>query len=87
MELVEPQAARGLMVGEEPVDVLAVRWVHAALSDPDVPDDPGPLTLCGMHTAAMVPDRWQPDRLGRRWFPPRWAGHICLACDTAVRAT
>ncbi len=87
LELMEPLDARILRVGDDPVDALAVRWVHAAPSDPDVSGDPGPLTACGMDTAVMVVDRWQPDRPGQRWFPPRWTGHICLTCDAAARAT
>ncbi|MEV7930776.1 hypothetical protein [Kitasatospora sp. NPDC088264] len=44
LELVEPLDARILGVGGDPVDVLSVRRVHAALSDPDAPGGPGPST-------------------------------------------
>ncbi|GAA2974234.1 MULTISPECIES: hypothetical protein [unclassified Kitasatospora] len=86
LELVEPLDARILGVGGDPVDVLSVRRVHAALSDPDAPDGPGPSTACGMDTGAMVVERWSPERPGQGWHPPRWAGYVCLTCDAAVRA-
>nr|BEK62872.1 hypothetical protein KPHV_00990 [Kitasatospora purpeofusca] len=76
LELVEPLDALVLGIGD-PVDAMSVRRVHAAPSDPDAPGDPGALTVCGTDTAAMVVDRWSPQRPGQGWYPPRWAGCLC----------
>ncbi|WP_441246455.1 hypothetical protein [Kitasatospora sp. McL0602] len=51
LELIEPPAAHILLVDEEPVDALAVRWVHAAPSNPEVAVAPGPPTSSGLDTA------------------------------------
>lgn len=56
--------------GERPADEDGVRQVHAAPSDPDVLNDPGPLTLCGLDTSRMLAEPWAPDRPGSRWYPP-----------------
>ncbi|WP_371503078.1 hypothetical protein OG871_37930 [Kitasatospora sp. NBC_00374] len=86
LELLEPLDARVISVGEEPVDELAVRLVHAAPSDPDVPGDPGPLTACGLDTTGMLTEHWRPAGPGAGWYPPRWEGHICEQCAAAVRS-
>ncbi|MGW6915040.1 hypothetical protein [Kitasatospora camelliae] len=39
-----------------------------------------------MDTSSMVVDRWSPQRPGQGWYPPRWAGYVCLTCDAAARA-
>jgi hypothetical protein len=87
LELAEPADARMIQLSGEPAERSAVRQVHAAASDPDVPGDPGPTTACGRDTAAMLVEHWQPDGPGGHWWPPRWAGWICPACDSAARGT
>ncbi|GAA2984237.1 hypothetical protein ACFVUY_42875 [Kitasatospora sp. NPDC058063] len=74
-----------LVVIEQPQqpDLLVV---HAAGSDPDVPGDPLPVTACGIETASMVVDPWRPSGPGSRWYPPRYAGHVCPRCERAVRS-
>ncbi|GAA2154170.1 hypothetical protein GCM10009760_52790 [Kitasatospora kazusensis] len=47
LELVEPVDLRTILAGGEPAEPSAVRLVHAAPSDPDIPGDPGPATVCG----------------------------------------
>ncbi|WBP92218.1 hypothetical protein [Kitasatospora cathayae] len=84
LELMERTDAHIIQASEEPVEASAVRQVHAAPSDPDVPGDPGPTTACGRDTAAMLVEHWQSTG---RWYPPRWAGWICPTCDTAVRSS
>ncbi|MFI6448296.1 hypothetical protein [Kitasatospora sp. NPDC050543] len=86
LELREPLDAQIIRVGEEPVDQLSVRLVHAAAADPDIPADPGPVTACGLDTASMIVEPWQPPGPGVRWYPPRWSGLICTACDGAMRS-
>ncbi|KJS57059.1 hypothetical protein VM98_03080 [Streptomyces rubellomurinus subsp. indigoferus] len=63
-----------------------MRLVHASASAPEVPGDPGPYTLCGLDTSAMLVEHWVRDRPGLRWYPPRWTGQICPTCEAAVRA-
>ena len=86
LELVEPLDALILGTGGDPVDALSVRRVHAAPSDPDASGGLGALTVCGMGTAAMVVDRWSPQRPGQGRYPPRWTGYLCLTCYAATRA-
>lgn len=86
LELLEPADAHVIQVSGEPVDPLAVRQVHAAPSDPDVPGDPGPTAACGRDTGAMLVEHWQPAGPGGRWYPPGWTGRICPTCDAAVRS-
>jgi len=86
LELMEPADARVVQASGEPVEPSAVRQVHAAPSDPDVPGDPGPTTACRRDTGAMLVEHWQPGGPGSRWFPPRWNGWICPTCDAAVRS-
>ncbi|MFI8459140.1 hypothetical protein [Kitasatospora sp. NPDC085464] len=86
LELTEPADARTITASGEPVELSAVRQVHAAPSDPDVPGDPGPTTLCGRDSGAMLVEHWQPPGPGSRWYPPRWAGRVCPICDGAVRS-
>ncbi|GAA2274388.1 hypothetical protein GCM10010430_70510 [Kitasatospora cystarginea] len=45
LELMKPADARVIQASEEPVEPMAVRQVHAAPSDPDVPGAPGPTTV------------------------------------------
>ncbi|MGK4578435.1 hypothetical protein [Kitasatospora sp. HPMI-4] len=85
LELVEPADARVLQATGESPDQLAVRRVHAAVADPDVPGDPGSDTLCGADTSAMITERWSAGRPGQRW-PPRWRGWICSDCDAVLRS-
>ncbi len=69
---------RGLTISPTPAG--AVR------SHPGAPGGPGALTACGPDTAAMVVDRWSPQRPGQGWYPPRWAGYLCPTCDAGARA-
>ncbi|RPK48387.1 hypothetical protein EES39_09545 [Streptomyces sp. ADI92-24] len=73
--------------GEQPANEDRVQQVHTAPSAPDVLNDPGPLTLCGLDTSRMLAEPWAPDRPGSRWYPPRWAGRICPICDANARAS
>ncbi|MFD8316298.1 MULTISPECIES: hypothetical protein [Kitasatospora] len=86
LELMEPADARVVLASGEPVESSAVRQVHAAPSDPDVPGDPGSTTACGRETSGLIVEHWTPSGPGGRWWPPRWAGRICPDCAKAVRA-
>ncbi|GAB2717520.1 hypothetical protein [Kitasatospora kifunensis] len=90
LELIEPTDARMIAASGEPAEPTAVRRVHAAPSDPDVPGDPGPTTVCGRETSVMLKEHWEPSGPGQRWWPPRWAGWIvngiCQTCEKGVRA-
>ncbi|MFJ9952626.1 hypothetical protein [Kitasatospora sp. NPDC091207] len=86
LELVEPLDSLVLGIGGDQVDAMSVRRVHAASSEPGASGGPAALTACGMDTSAMVVDRWSPQRPGQSWYPPRWAGYVCLTCDAAARA-
>ncbi|MGE7439227.1 MULTISPECIES: hypothetical protein [Kitasatospora] len=61
--------------------------VHAAASDPDMPSAPGPVTACGLDTADMVRNAWQPSKPGQHWSPPELSSRICPHCDHAIRPT
>ncbi len=87
LELDESLAVRVIGSGEQPADIGGVRQAHAAPSNPDIPSDPGPTTLCGLGTTGMLTEHWSPGRPGARWFPPRWSDRVCLTCDAAVRAS
>ncbi|MET9183466.1 hypothetical protein ABZX88_35425 [Kitasatospora aureofaciens] len=63
----------------------ALLVVHAAAADPDVAEDPGPVTACGIDTAPMVAEHWRPAGPGARWYPPRLRQWVCPLCDRAVR--
>ncbi|MET8630230.1 hypothetical protein ABZW30_42080 [Kitasatospora sp. NPDC004669] len=59
--------------------------VHAATSDPDLPSSPGPVTACGLDTAEMVRNSWQPTEPGQHWWPPELRSRTCPRCDQAIR--
>ncbi|GAA1387097.1 hypothetical protein GCM10009639_11770 [Kitasatospora putterlickiae] len=63
----------------------AVAAVHAAGSDPDVPEDPLPSTLCGRDTGDMEHAHFRPG-LGEPWYPPTLAEQRCRECERALRA-
>lgn len=85
LELTEPADAPLMLIAGEPPEPSEVHLVHAAPPDPEVPRDPGLVTVCGRDTALMLSDPWQPAGPGGRWWPPRWAGRICPTCDHGVR--
>ncbi|MFF5444118.1 hypothetical protein [Streptomyces sp. NPDC012888] len=63
----------------------AVVRVHAAPAAPGTTDRPGPRTLCGKDTFAMTPSPHRPSTTpGEAWYPERYAGLACPACDDAV---
>ncbi|MFJ3219182.1 hypothetical protein ACIPLC_25045 [Kitasatospora sp. NPDC086801] len=69
------------------VDVSArVRWVHAAAADPDVPEDPGPVTFCGLDTAGLEREPYRPAGPGEPWYPPSQRTRRCRACEAALKA-
>ncbi|MFI9332667.1 hypothetical protein ACIGZJ_34680 [Kitasatospora sp. NPDC052868] len=86
LELVEPLDTLALGIGDDQVDAMSVRRVHAAPSEPKATGGPGALTACGMDTSSMVVDRWSPQRPGQGRCPPRWAGYACPTCNAAARA-
>ncbi|MDH6125029.1 hypothetical protein [Kitasatospora sp. GP82] len=68
--------------GVEPVVLL----VHAAGADPDVPEDPGPRTLCGLSTDAMEHSHYRPARPGEPWYPPTLYDKRCRECEAVLRS-
>ncbi|WP_189277509.1 hypothetical protein [Kitasatospora griseola] len=67
--------------GDEPVVVA----VHAAGSDPDVPEDPLPITLCGQDTAPMEHAHYERTAPGQPWHPPEFTDVRCPKCERALR--
>lgn len=63
-----------------------VRWVHAAGPDPDAPEDPLPVTLCGRDTTEMEQEYYRPSGPGEPWFPPEHGSRRCRDCDAALRS-
>ncbi|WP_371483803.1 hypothetical protein [Kitasatospora sp. NBC_00315] len=69
------------------VDVGArVRWVHAAPADPDVPEDPGPRTFCGLDTTPLEQEQYRPAGPGEPWYPPQHRTRRCRECVAALRS-
>ncbi|MGW4897506.1 hypothetical protein ACWEQL_35440 [Kitasatospora sp. NPDC004240] len=69
------------------VDVGArVRWVHAAPADPDAPEDPGPVTFCGIDTFDLERESYRPARPGEPWYPPSQRTRRCRECEAALRS-
>lgn len=73
------------------VDVGArVRWVHAAPADPDVPEDPGPRTFCGLDTTPLEQEQYRPAGPGspgtRRSTGPAGAGSAWRRCGASESA-
>ncbi|MFI6444660.1 hypothetical protein [Kitasatospora sp. NPDC050543] len=74
-------------IGPDVVDVaLEVRWVHAAPADPDIPEDPGPRTLCGLDTDAMQHEPYRPTGPGQPWYPPLLHDRRCRECEAVLRS-
>ncbi|MFF2630916.1 hypothetical protein ACFVUN_34775 [Kitasatospora griseola] len=59
--------------------------VHAAGPDPDVPEDPLPVTLCGRDTAPMEHSHYERTAPGQPWYPPEFADVRCPKCERALR--
>lgn len=75
------------VLDEGEVDVGArIRWVHAAPADPDVPEDPGPVTFCGIDTGDLEREGYQPSGPGEPWYPPSQRTRRCRECEAALRA-
>ena len=68
----------------EEMDPAFVRSVHAAASDPDVPEDPLPATLCGISTDSLVHSHYRPG-YGEPWYPPELGDQRCRECERALR--
>ncbi|GAB2696231.1 hypothetical protein [Kitasatospora kifunensis] len=68
--------------GVEPVVLV----VHAAGADPDVPEDPLGVTLCGLDTGPMEHAHYRPVRPGEPWYPPGMEEQRCRDCERALRA-
>ncbi|MER8103089.1 hypothetical protein [Kitasatospora sp. NPDC094016] len=69
------------------VDVGArIRWVHAAAPDPDAPEEPGPVTCCGLDTADLELEPYRPAGPGEPWYPPSQRTRRCRACETVLKA-
>ena len=63
-------------------DVLAV---HAAGADPDVPEDPLPVTLCGLDSASLVHFHYMPRGPGEPWYPPVLEDRRCRECEAVLK--
>ncbi|MFI9272304.1 hypothetical protein ACIGXM_16510 [Kitasatospora sp. NPDC052896] len=84
--LMELEPSTEVLSGGE-VDVGArIRWVHAAPADPEVPEDPGPLTFCGIDTGPLEREPYVPAAPGDPWYPPSQRTRRCRACEAALRA-
>lgn len=86
LEREEPLIVRALGGGRDLVEDQGVEKVHAAPSDPDIPEDPGPQTFCGLDTSTLTKDPWSPPGPGSTWYPPRWHDRVCRRCATALRS-
>ncbi|MFI9274637.1 hypothetical protein ACIGXM_28605 [Kitasatospora sp. NPDC052896] len=66
------------------LDSAFFRAVHAAASDPEVPEDPLPATLCGISTDPLVHSHY---RAGFRepWYPPELEDRRCRGCEEALK--
>ena len=70
------------------VDIGArVRWVHGAGADPDAPEDPLPLTLCGLDSTEMEHEHYRPSAPGEPWYPPEYHSRRCRECDAALHSS
>ncbi|GAA0680208.1 hypothetical protein GCM10010193_37340 [Kitasatospora atroaurantiaca] len=85
--LLEPELVRASALGDTTDYVEGVRAVHAAPADPSVPGNPDDLTFCGMDTGRMRRDPYQAPQPGATWYPPKWRGKVCSACDRVLRAS
>ncbi|MGW3179467.1 hypothetical protein ACWDD9_09400 [Kitasatospora sp. NPDC001119] len=65
-------------------DPAFVRGVHAAASDPDVPDDPLPATLCGISTDPLVHSHYRA-AYGEPWYPPELEDRRCRECERTLK--
>ncbi|WP_369184179.1 hypothetical protein [Streptomyces sp. Y1] len=65
-------------------DPAFVRSVHAAASDPEVPEDPLPTTLCGVRTDPLVHTHYQAG-YGEPWYPAAFEDRRCRECERALR--
>ncbi|MCC9309094.1 hypothetical protein LN042_18740 [Kitasatospora sp. RB6PN24] len=78
------ELAQGEALGPDGVEPVLLA-VHAAGSDPDVPEDPLPRTLCGRETDPMEHAHYRPARPGEPWYPPQLGDRRCLDCEAALR--
>jgi hypothetical protein len=90
LEIEEPPTTRELGGGEHPADGRAALVVHAVAVDPDATAaDQGAgaagRTCCGLDTAGLQRDPYQPADAGADWYPPRWGQRVCRTCAAAVR--
>ncbi|WP_035844366.1 hypothetical protein [Kitasatospora azatica] len=83
--LLELEPATEVIDAQE-VDIGArVRWVHAALGDPQAPPTPLPPTLCGLAGDELEQEEYRPTAPDEPWYPPEHATRHCLQCDAALR--
>lgn len=67
-------------------DVLdEILAVHAAGSASDIPEDPLPVTLCGLDSASLVLFHHAPQGPGEPWYPPALEDRRCRECDAALK--
>ncbi|MFD0407266.1 hypothetical protein [Kitasatospora sp. NPDC127116] len=66
-------------------DGAEVLRVHAAASEPEAPEDPLDLTLCGLSTTAMEHSGYSPGRPGDPWYPVYLRAKRCHSCEDILR--
>ncbi|MET7526146.1 hypothetical protein [Streptomyces sp900116325] len=82
-ELDQPGAARSI-TGASLVEGRPVRCVHAAPAAPGSTTTPGPRTLCGKDTFAMMPSPGRPTDPDSSWYTPEYAQLVCAQCDAVM---
>ncbi|MEY9965335.1 hypothetical protein ABIA33_003377 [Streptacidiphilus sp. MAP12-16] len=83
--MIEPQAEHAPNFDAKNWVISGLRAVHAALTDPEVPEDPANQTLCGRATARMEKHSYQSQGPGASWYPPNLTPWECKACSQALR--
>ncbi|WP_037604592.1 hypothetical protein [Streptacidiphilus rugosus] len=83
--MVEPQTEHAPDLEAKSWVTGGLRAVHAALTDPDTPEDPADLTLCGKPTASMEKHSYHPQGPGATWYPPNLTPWQCTTCTQALR--